>query len=448
MFRRLRTRPTAPRTVLTLEAMEIRTVPSAAPPSDGGFQPAFGTSAIVYTESNNPTPGQNAVLAYRRAADGELTKIGTFATGGTGELNVPKAVGPDDGDQQVQVTADGKFLFAVNEGSDSVTAFRIGAGGALERVGVFASGGVEPDSIGIAGNFLYVANRGDASSAANGTVAPNVTAFDLNRNGTLTEIPNSTVTFAVGTYVTQTLVTNDGKFLFVEDATLQGTAGGNTLNPFRINADGTLTAAPGGPAGAGSNAPLLLGSAVNPNENIIYTGFASTSQVGVFTYDATGRTSYVGPVGDTGTAPCWCTVSSDGRVLYVANTITDSIGVYSLADPLHPVQIENVPLAGPRTSTDAFEIALDPSGDFLYVISQTTSTSFPQGNQLHTLSVARDGTLTEPNAPVIFPQSAVPADAHPQGLAVVALDGREHHRHDWFGFGIDLNDQDPRHHGW
>jgi 6-phosphogluconolactonase (cycloisomerase 2 family) len=453
MFRWLRTRPSssavALRARLDLEAMDNRDVPSASPFADGGS----GTPpAVVYTESNNPTTGQNAVLAYLRDGSGQLHQIGSFATGGTGQLNVPKIVGPDDGDQQVRVTADGRLLFAVNEGSDSVTAFRIRHDGGLERVGVFASGGTQPDSIGIAGDHLYVANRGNAAAGVPGTVAPNVTAFDINRDGTLTAIPNSTITFPVGTFVTQTLVSPDNRFLFVEAATLEGTAGGNTVTTFRINTDGTLTAAPGSPVGAGANAPILLGAAVNPTQNVLYTGFTSSSQIGVFTYDATGRTTFVGTVGDQGTAPCWVTISADGRTLYAANTGSDSIAVYSLADPLHPVQIQDLKLDGPRalngtpTSPHAnvFEIALDPTGRYLYAVTQSSDPSFPQGNQLHTLAIARDGTLTEPNAPVIFSPNDVPANAHPQGIAVVRLG---HHRTDFDGFGIDLDDRGRHHHG-
>ena len=242
MFSRLRTRSTAPlRARLGVEAMEIRDVPSASPFAD----------TVVYTESNNPTAGQNAVLAYLNSGNGQLQQIGTFATGGTGELNIPKVVGPDDGDKQVQATADDRFLFAVNEGSNTVTAFRIRADGNLKQIGVVAAGGDEPDSIGIAGNYLYVANRGNATATTPGTIAPSVTAFDINRDGTLTTIPNSTVTFPVGTFVTETLVSPDNKFLFVETATLSGTAGGNTITTFRINPDGTLTQAPGGPAEPG-----------------------------------------------------------------------------------------------------------------------------------------------------------------------------------------------------
>src|SRR5262249_56741760 len=134
-----------------------------APLPGGGLldTPPLGRAAAVnvYTETNNPNPGLNAVLGFHRNADGSLTQFGSFATGGTGQLNVPKAVGPDDGDQQVQVTADGKFLFAVNQGSDSVSAFRVRPNGRLDLVGVVASGGDQPDGLRIGGDRPYVGQR-------------------------------------------------------------------------------------------------------------------------------------------------------------------------------------------------------------------------------------------------------------------------------------------------
>ena len=418
---------------LDFVALEDRAVPASlgsifdAVPLARSSQPA--AAADIYTETNNPAPGRNAVLGFHRDAGGSLTQFGTFATGGTGQLNQPKAVGPDDGDQQVVATPDGKFLFAVNQGSDSVSAFRIRNNGRLDLVGTFDSKGDQPVSVGIVGDRVYVADRGDVSSANQaGTTAPRVTGFDIGSDGSLTPVANSTVDFPLGTFVTQTLPSRDGRFLFVETGTFNGTAGGNAVTTFRVNGDGSLTAAPGGPASAGAKAPLLLGAATNPRYNIVYAGFASSSQVGVFTYDETGRTSYVGPSADAGAAPCWCVVSPDGRLLYVANTVSDSVGVFSLADPLKPVQIQEFALGGPRgvdakggSISQAFEIALDPSGKYLYVVGQTTDPSFPQGNQLHTLSVARDGTLTEKTRPVELSRAGVPANAHPQGLAVVAV---------------------------
>jgi 6-phosphogluconolactonase (cycloisomerase 2 family) len=442
IWNRRPTRPAAHRARPYLEVLEDRTVParhglglrSLAGLEDllAAAAHARSASSTVYVETNNPADGQNAVLAFRRnPRDGSLTEIGAFATGGTGQLNLPKAIGPDDGDLQVVASPDGRFLFAVNEGSNSVSAFRIHRDGRLTLVGAFDSGGVQPDSIGISGDRLYVANRGDASSSHPGTVAPNVTGFFIGRDGSLSAIPNSTVTFPVGTFASQVLTSRNGRLLFVQLASLSGAPQGNTIAPFLIRADGTLQLAPGGNVGASANPSVQLGLAFNPHLNVIYAGLTGTSQLGVYTFDETGRTSFVTAVPNQGQAICWITVSADGRVLYTGDTGTDSVGVYSLADPLHPVQIQEFSLGGPHigpggtVQTAAFELALDPSGRSLQVISQSTSPtgSFPQGNQLHVLSVARDGSLSVPSGPIVFSTADVPANAHPQGIAVVANPG-------------------------
>ena len=426
-------RETAPaRTRLAVEGLEERDVPAQFTLDGLLNQVAARSSAVdVYTETNNPAEGQNAVLGFHRAADGSLTQFGKFATGGTGQLNQPKAVGPDDGDQQVRVTDDGQFLLAVNQGSDTVSTFRVKNNGKLDLVGSFATGGDEPVSLGLAGDRVYVANRGDASTATPGSTTPGVRGFDIGPDGALTAIANSGVDFPVGTFATQALVSKDGRFVFVEVSAVNGTPGGNTVNTFRINGDGSLTAAPGGPASSGLTVPVLLGAAQHPRLNIVYTGLAGAGRVGVFTFDETGRTTFVNGVPDRGAAPCWCQVSEDGKLLYVANTATDSVGVYSLADPLKPVQIQDVALRGPRgvgatggPIANVFEIQLDPSGRFLYAVTQTTDPNFPQGNQLHTFAVGRDGTLTEPTRPVVFATKDVPATAHPQGLVAVEHRGQ------------------------
>ena len=75
---------------------------------------------------------------------------------------------------------------------------------------------------------------------------------------------------------------------------------------------------------------------------------------------------------------------------------------------------------------------MDPSGRFVYAISQNTSANgtFQEGNQLHILAVAPDGTLSEPNGPTVLPPGAVPGTAHPQGIAVVVGVGGGHDRQD------------------
>src|SRR6202007_2842813 len=94
--------------------------------------------------------------------------------------------------------------------------------------------------------------------------------------------------------------------------------------------------------------PLLLGADTNPNQPIIYAGLTGASKIAAFTFDKTGQLSFIGSSPDQGKGPCWITVSADGKYLYSGNTGTDSVGVFSLANPLHPVQIQEFVLGGPH----------------------------------------------------------------------------------------------------
>ncbi len=434
---------------LCLESLEGRAVPSSLHAGPFGEGPGR-TATTVYTESNNPAAGQNAVLAFRQNADGTLTEIGTFNTKGTGQNNFPTIVpglplgglnlGPDDTSSEVVATPNGRFLFAVNQGSNSVSSFRIRPNGALELVGTFASGGVQPDSLGIAGNKLYVSNRGDSTTGnPAGTVVPNITGFRIYGDGSLRAIRGSTVTFPQGTSPSQNLITPNGRLLFSDVFGVPGgtAAGDNTLAPYQIERNGALRLAPGGNVGtaAGSSA-LLLGAAFNPDQPIIYVGIPGLNEVAVFTYTKSGQLTYVGaattPLG--GGATCWD--STNGRYLYVTDTITDSVSVFSLANPLQPVQIQQFALDGPQAppgspsgtiESDTFQVALSPDGSTLYVVNHdfgSPTLSFADGNQLHVLSVAANGMLSEPNGPVLLDTTGVvPGDALAQGIAVVVARG-------------------------
>jgi 6-phosphogluconolactonase (cycloisomerase 2 family) len=432
--KRSHTRTARPR----VEALECRDVP--APVSAG--------PATVFVETNNPDVGNNAVLAFDRRPDGSLHEIGSFLTHGTGQLNIPKVVGPDDSSQEVVATPDGRFLYAVNQGSGTVAAFRIRRDGGLAFLGTFDSGGVQPDSIGMVGGKLYVSNRGDSTATTPGTAGPSLAGFTINDDGSLSPIPGSNVTFPVNTIASQSLISRDGRFVFEDLFAANGTPPlGNTLAPFVVEGNGALQLAPGGNVaaqdpGATTPAPALLGADVNPHLNIVYAGLTGRSEVAVFTYDETGRLSFVGataPNDKGGAAPCWVAVSPDGMFLYTGDTGSDSVGVYSLADPQHPVQIQELFLGGPLTppgsppgtprQTTVFQVAVDPSGRFVYAVGQNTSATgtFSEGNQLHVLAVGSDGTLSEVSGPAVLTAFGVPGNAHPQGIAVVPRSGGDDH---------------------
>src|SRR4051794_2946730 len=143
--------------VAVFEAVEGRLMMSAG---HGGDKHQTATAQdVVYVESNNFNSGKNSILAYHRSATGTLVPIGEFLTGGTGYYNSDERLGPDDSDQEIVATPDHKTLYAVNSGSDTIAAFNILADGSLKRIGVFASGGDNPVSIGLAGDNMYVVNK-------------------------------------------------------------------------------------------------------------------------------------------------------------------------------------------------------------------------------------------------------------------------------------------------
>jgi DNA-binding beta-propeller fold protein YncE len=162
------------------------------------------------------------------------------------------------------------------------------------------------------------------------------------------------------------------------------------------------------------------------------------NQIAVFTYDKKGALTFVKAVADQGAGPCWTAVSADGKYLYAVNTGSVSVGVYSLKDPLNPVQIQDFALKLPappagqaKAPVGAFEFSLDPSGDVLDVLTQSTDAalSFPQGNALHSLLVASDGTLSEPGDATTFSTTLVPGTARIQGVAIVATRLHDHNDH-------------------
>ena len=70
--------PTGAAEKARVETLERRDLMSAASQAASIRAPHSGPE-FVYVESNNPQPGQNAVLAFRRNhADGSLRKSGGF----------------------------------------------------------------------------------------------------------------------------------------------------------------------------------------------------------------------------------------------------------------------------------------------------------------------------------------------------------------------------------
>ena len=139
-----------------------------------GTSPAFVTVAgsNIYVADS----AGNAVVGFTVSGT-TLTPIsGTFAAGTT-----PVAVAADPG---------GKFLFVANQGSNNISAFSIGSGGALTAV----SG--SPFTAGTAPTFLIVNHNGDHLYVADRD-SGDLAEFSISGSGSLAAASDSPITLGI-----------------------------------------------------------------------------------------------------------------------------------------------------------------------------------------------------------------------------------------------------------
>ena len=135
-----------------------------------------------------------------------------------------------------------QFAYVANTSGNNVSAYSIGANGALTPVpGSPFGAGSSPFSVAVdpTGEFAYVANGG----------SDNVSAYGIGANGALTPVPGSP--FAAGSGPFSVAVDPTGKFAYMANFN-----DGN-VSAYSIGANGALTPVPGSPFAAG-NGPFSV----------------------------------------------------------------------------------------------------------------------------------------------------------------------------------------------
>lgn len=360
---------------------------------------AVTPSGLVYVESNTPAPEGNSILAFRRDDAGNLSPVpgSPFATGGAGVGNMDLVSGQRDSDQNLVLSSDGTRLFAVNSGSNDVSVFNILSDGGLVPVqgSPFPSNGFNPVSVGLAGNYLYVAHKGVEGGL------PSYTGLLVSADGRLAPVFGATIEVPVGSSPSQALVAGGGSFLMGADF------GSGLLQSFDILADGAL--AQHTPQSLPVDS-VPLGLQEHPNQPLIYVGFVSTNELGVYSYDDAGDLTFLRAVENSGRAICWIALNSAGTCLYTSNTGDNSISSYNLADASRPVEIQRTVF---ESDGGPFQIGMDSTSTFLYVVSQPFG---PGANTLHVLRADASSCLLAevPTSPLRLP---VPDDTRAQGIA-------------------------------
>jgi 6-phosphogluconolactonase len=317
---------------------------------------ADSSPVIGHVYVNDNTAKVNTIGAFDRHADGSLTPEpgSPFVAGGAGTGAGLASQGA------LQITPNGRFLLAVDAGSNQISVLRIHYDGSLSLVpgGVVSSGGILPDSIAVHGGLVYVANSGSGGS--------NYTGFWLGWGGRLFPIPGSTVTLAANAAPGDVLFNGTG-------TKLVGTEVGTSLiDSFTVGSGGRLTAAPGSPFNAEGLGPF--GSEFRPTDpdqlfvSNAHNTATDSGTVSAFTDSPDGTLSPVegSPFADDQMAPCWVEISHDGQFLFTVNTASGTISRYQIAPDGALTLLGSTPVAA-AGGVGAVDARLSPDGRFLYV---------------------------------------------------------------------------------
>jgi 6-phosphogluconolactonase (cycloisomerase 2 family) len=231
-------------------------------------------------EATNAATG-NAVAVFDRYADGSLQPAGTVATGGLGAGASLHSQGG--------LARDGHLVFAVNAGDDTVSALYAGSGG-LELRDTVSTHGDLPVSVTVRNGTGYVLNQGSDT----------ISAFRYDPDGGLSSIAGSTRALTVnpsgGTAdAAQVSFTPDGNDVVVTERATQ------TIDTFAVSHGLAGTATPHPSAGT-----TPYGFDFDRSGDVIVSEAASGS---ASSYRVRPFTTISGAVGDTQRAACWLVVS-------------------------------------------------------------------------------------------------------------------------------------------
>lgn len=312
-------------------------------------------------------PAGNEVLVYERSDGGAarpLTRAATHGIGTGGGLGSQGAV---------TLSRNGRWLFVVNAGSNTVSTFALGAAG-LQLTSVTPSGGVTPTSVTEAGGLVYVLNAGGAGS---------VTGF-RNIDGVLTPIAGATAALSAagGTAPGQVGLSREGDVLVVTERAT------GLVTSWPVQAGGTLGTRTSQP----SPGATPFGFAFTRQDRLVISeaagGAVNASSASSYRlYDSAPFVPQVVsravPTGQT--AACWVAVTPDGRFAFTSNAGSSSISTFAVARSGVLSLVRGV-AAVTGVNTGALDAAVTPDGEQLHVFAS-------RGLQIVSYRIGDDGAL-------------------------------------------------------
>ncbi|WP_329098146.1 lactonase family protein [Actinomadura citrea] len=309
-----------------------------------------GRTHAVFVQTNKPrSAGGNTIRVFKRADNGRLSAAGEFKTGGNGGA---VAGAPTDAlASQGSLVYDGRLLFAVNAGSNTVTLFRV-HGTKLKRLQVTRSGGLLPVGVAVRHGLVYVLNAGGDGA---------VQGFRLEHDR-LHRIAGANRSLHLGNPARPSFVLSPaqvgvdplGRFVLITTKT------NNTVLAFRVGHGGRLAKRP--VSTRDSNGPFAF--TFDTQRTLLVVGVA-TNTLTRHRLDRRGSLRQIGaPVPNGQQASCW--IQRVGNFYYVSNTASSTVSSYRVKNgKLRLLNGRAAAIPGGGT------IDMTASGRFLYVQNAT-----------------------------------------------------------------------------
>jgi 6-phosphogluconolactonase len=334
----------------------------------GSASAAAGYAGYVYTEAN--PSGPNSVWVLGRGANGSLTPISTIWTGGKG---TGSGLGSEGA---LALSDDGKWLVAVDAGSDDISVISVKDGLAVSRV---ASGGALPTSLTLSGKLVYVLNH-DSDS---------ITGFSLDNAGKLHPIPNSTQPLSgTGVDAKQVQFSPDGQVLVVTEKNT------NLIDTYKVKENGVATGHTIHPSSGHAPFGFDFG-----DKNTLVVSEAANSAASSYRVSDDGSVTLVsGSVTNGQVAACWVVVTNNSRYAYTADAHNGMISGYAIAHDGSLTLLNANGITG-TTGGAPLDEAISRNDKFLYVLN-------PSIALINAFRVNSDGSLVS-----LTGASGIPASA-------------------------------------
>jgi 6-phosphogluconolactonase len=327
-------------------------------------------------------PTSNTIVAYRMDPNsGVLTQLSgspISAGAGVGAL----AIHPS-----------GKYLYAANSVTNNLSVYTIASTGALTELTPRTSAGTSPTLLAIdsAGSFLYVSNSG---------------SFDLSvysisaSTGLLTPVAQSSgATAPIGLQAMNLKLTPSGNFLYVTGEESQGLSTGGVIEAFPVN-QGVLGSPVSGSPFLTGNIPL--GLAIDSAGGHLYTGNKQDNSISPFTINSDGSLTALGSaVGQSFVSPVSVLIDKSGKYLYVANQGSNNVSAYGIASDGSLSLLAGSPFTA---ASQPSVLLTDSSGNYFFVGSGSSIQSYTLTTSSGNLTlVATYSVSATPTSMVITP---------------------------------------------